>query len=213
MIEHPTRGTFSIDTGVERAMRDAPERAVLRGPAASAMHAERLQVRQPLGQWLQQRDGKLAGVLLTHLHADHVMGLPDVPRGTPIYVGPGETTARSLMNVVVQPLIDDYLAGLARGSARTPAAWAEGGGSRELGTELGEASCNCCCGEPYGCSTCAIAACTSAKLSGAPGTIFWNGASPSNGSTAAPSERSNASPYGGTTSSVCGVASVMPSER
>lgn len=111
VIEHPTRGTFIIDTGIEQAQRDAPERAVLRGLAASAMNAERLRVRQPLGEWLRKREVKLAGVLLTHLHADHVMGLPDVPRGTPLYVGPGETRERALMNIFVQPLIDDYLAG------------------------------------------------------------------------------------------------------
>jgi N-acyl homoserine lactone hydrolase len=111
VLTHPTRWTFLVDTGVETALRDAPERAVLRGLSASAMGAERMQVKSPLGVWLREHDVKPAGVLLTHLHGDHVLGLPDVPRGTPIYTGPGEGAARSALNVLVQPLMNDLLEG------------------------------------------------------------------------------------------------------
>ena len=52
-----------------------------------------MHVEVDLASWLAQHD-PLAGVLLTHLHLDHLLGLPDVPRGTPLYAGPGETTPR-----------------------------------------------------------------------------------------------------------------------
>ena len=50
-------------------------------------------------------------MFLTHLHLDHVMGLPDVPKHTPIYAGPGETTPRSMQNLVLRPNIGRLLEG------------------------------------------------------------------------------------------------------
>lgn len=111
VLRHPTRGTFLVDTGVETALRDDPDNAVLRGLAASAMGASRMQIKQPLGVWLREHQVKPAGVLLTHLHGDHVLGLPDVPRGTPIYAGPGEAGARSFLNLFVQSLTNDLFKG------------------------------------------------------------------------------------------------------
>ena len=110
VIDHPTRGSFIVDTGVERAVHDA-DRAAVRGLVASYMAIEeKLVVREDLATFLAQH-GPLAGVFLTHLHLDHVMGMPDVPPQTPIYAGPGETTPRSLQNVVMGPNLERLLAG------------------------------------------------------------------------------------------------------
>jgi glyoxylase-like metal-dependent hydrolase (beta-lactamase superfamily II) len=110
VIEHPARGMFIVDTGVERAVHD-PDRAAVRGLVASYMAIdEKLVVREDLATFLA-RHGPLAGVFLTHLHLDHVMGMPDVPPRTPIYAGPGETTPRSLQNVVMRPNLERLLAG------------------------------------------------------------------------------------------------------
>ncbi len=87
VLRHPKQGLFIIDTGVERALRDAPRKAAIRGPVASYMKMERLRVQMPLGDWLAKQSVPLAGVFLTHLHLDHVSGVPDVPPGTPIYAG------------------------------------------------------------------------------------------------------------------------------
>lgn len=111
VVKHPQHGTFLVDTGVENALRDAPDDAVLHGVLASAMGAEKMKIQAPLGAWLRQHDVQLKGVLLTHLHLDHVLGLPDVPRGTPLYVGPHESSPRAFMNVLAQPLTDELLAG------------------------------------------------------------------------------------------------------
>jgi N-acyl homoserine lactone hydrolase len=53
----------------------------------------------------------LSGVFLTHLHLDHVLGLPDVPHGTPIYVGRGEMRAGGLLNAFTRPTTDRALEG------------------------------------------------------------------------------------------------------
>ncbi|MBK8942168.1 MAG: MBL fold metallo-hydrolase [Polyangiaceae bacterium] len=110
-IEHPTRGLFIVDTGVERAFSDDRENAILSGVVADVMNVEALVVRQHLGGWLGAQRQPLAGVLMTHLHADHVTGMRDVPRGTPIYAGPGETSDRHWQNLFVQPVLDRAFAG------------------------------------------------------------------------------------------------------
>lgn len=110
-VRHPTRGTFIVDTGIEKAQRDAPDRALISGVLGSAMGADQIRVHTALGDWLAAQHAPLAGVLLTHLHLDHIDGLPDVPRGTPIYAGPGETTARAFLNLVVQGITDRALEG------------------------------------------------------------------------------------------------------
>ena len=109
VIRHPTRGTFIVDTGVERALRDDRAHAAIRGFIARFMHLERMQIHVALGDWLAQHH--IDGVMLTHLHLDHVSGLPDVPRGTPIYAGPGEMKARSFQNAFVRSSIDRAFAG------------------------------------------------------------------------------------------------------
>lgn len=111
VIRHPTQGTFIVDTGVETALRDAPERSAVSGLVRSAMHMEKLKVRAPLGEWVSKE--KLAGVFLTHLHVDHVTGMRDVPNDVPVYTGPGEAAATGLMSAIVRSTTDRALEGKA----------------------------------------------------------------------------------------------------
>jgi N-acyl homoserine lactone hydrolase len=113
VLTHPTQGSFVVDTGVEDALRDAPDQAVVHGLLASAIHADRMRIREPLGAWLKLRQITPAGVLLTHMHIDHILGLPDLPAATPIFVGPGEPQQRALMNLLAQPLTNRLLEGKA----------------------------------------------------------------------------------------------------
>lgn len=112
VLRHPRFGTFLIDTGVERALRDAPDKAAIQGLVASQLHAEKMGFEAPLGDWLSAKPEPIAGVFFTHLHLDHVSGAPDLPKTTPLYAGPGETTARSFMNLFTRGTIDRALAGL-----------------------------------------------------------------------------------------------------
>lgn len=109
VIRHPTRGTFLVDTGVETALRDAPEKSAMSGLVRSAMHMEKLKVKVPLGEWVAKE--KLAGVFLTHLHADHVTGMRDVPDDVPVYTGPGEASVTGFMNLFVRGSTDAALEG------------------------------------------------------------------------------------------------------
>lgn len=110
VIRHPTKGTFIVDTGVETALRDAPEKSAMSGLVRSAMHLEKLKVHQGLGEWLAKA-GKLDGVFLTHLHLDHLTGMADVAEGTPVFTGPGEATATQFMHLFVRGSTNQALAG------------------------------------------------------------------------------------------------------
>jgi glyoxylase-like metal-dependent hydrolase (beta-lactamase superfamily II) len=112
VVHHPRFGMFIIDTGVERALRDAPDQAAMRGLIAREMHREKMDFAKPLGDWLAAQHEPLRGVFFTHLHLDHVSGAPDLPKSTALYAGPGETTARGFMNVFTQGTVDRALSGL-----------------------------------------------------------------------------------------------------
>jgi N-acyl homoserine lactone hydrolase len=98
VLTHPDAGVFIVDTGVDAGMAEGrgPSRGLVRGFTSN------IEVVEPLADILARSQAPLAGVLLTHLHLDHVLGLPDVPPGTPVYIGEGETGARKLEHVVLR---------------------------------------------------------------------------------------------------------------
>lgn len=108
-LHHPTRGTFLIDTGVERAIFDAPDEAVIRGVAARVANIGKMKRRIDTKTWLDRQKQPIGGVFLTHLHVDHISGMRDLPSGTPVFVGPGEARARSFENLFVAPIVDRAL--------------------------------------------------------------------------------------------------------
>ncbi len=111
VLRHPTRGTFLVDTGVERALRDDPDHAAIRGVVASFMKREKMKFNAPLGDWLAAHPEKVSGIFFTHLHLDHVSGRQDAPAAPPRYAGPGEASERSVINLLLAPNIDRTLAG------------------------------------------------------------------------------------------------------
>jgi N-acyl homoserine lactone hydrolase len=112
VLRHPTRGTFLIDTGVTRQLIDDPSGAGVAWPVRKALHVEKMKLGTDTAALLA-REPPLAGVLLTHLHLDHVSGMRDVPRGTPIYSGPRETRDREFTYLFTQGTIDRQLEGQA----------------------------------------------------------------------------------------------------
>ncbi len=110
-FRHPQRGLFLVDTGVERALGVEPAKSAVGPLVAAAMNAETLRVRTDTAAFIGRQSSPIAGVFLTHLHADHIMGSPDVPPSVPFFVGPGESAGRSAMGLVMGPLADRELAG------------------------------------------------------------------------------------------------------
>lgn len=109
-LRHPERGLYVVDTGVERALRDDPDHAVVNGRVADAFGTKRMEIHMPLGDYLEASGAPLQGVLLTHMHADHILGMPDVPSSAAIYAGQGDANERALANLVVQDITNRLFA-------------------------------------------------------------------------------------------------------
>ncbi len=112
VVRHPRRGTFIIDAGVSRAMRDTPDQAAVRGMLARMLKVDRMTFDMPLGDWLAAQPEPIRGVFFTHVALDHITGAPDLPRSRPLYAGPGDTRERALLYMFSQGTTDRCLEGL-----------------------------------------------------------------------------------------------------
>lgn len=109
LLKHPQHGNFIVDTGVSRKLVDDPGKEGLNWLLRKAMHLEKLQVRKSTAEILQGMDGKLSGVFFTHLHIDHISGMPDIADDVPLYVGATESSETSLKNMFVRGASDQLL--------------------------------------------------------------------------------------------------------
>lgn len=111
VLRHPTAGTFIVDSGLETGFLEPAENPRVGFLIRQAMDTDALRVRVTTAQWIAENGGRLDGVFLTHLHLDHIMGLPDLPPGTPVYSGPGETATSGFLNLFTRGTTDRLLAG------------------------------------------------------------------------------------------------------
>lgn len=111
VLTHPRAGAFIVDTGVDAqfaADKKGPTRGLITDFVAG------MQVKKPLRAILadvERRGVSLAGVLMTHMHLDHVLGLPDVPPAVPVYIGPHETDVHDPMHALMRGTYDAVLEG------------------------------------------------------------------------------------------------------
>lgn len=99
-IEHPQFGTFIVDSGVSESFSNSSVENEASWIVESAMNMAALDV-QKTTKVLDSELGGIDGVLLTHIHMDHIMGLPDLT-GTPVYGGPGDASLSTFMNLFTQ---------------------------------------------------------------------------------------------------------------
>jgi glyoxylase-like metal-dependent hydrolase (beta-lactamase superfamily II) len=110
VLHHPTRGTFLVDSGVSRLVATDPAAAGIGVLVRHYLGADKLRLRTDTATLAARAEAPIAGVFLTHVHLDHVMGVRDLPAGTPLYTGPGED-GRAFMNMFTRGSINALLAG------------------------------------------------------------------------------------------------------
>jgi N-acyl homoserine lactone hydrolase len=111
VLRHPKYGIFLVDTGISRKVVDDPGAAGVGWMVREVMHTEKLKVNKSTAEILQGLHGKLSGVFFTHLHIDHIAGMPDIPDDVPLYAAWPEATARRFKNLFVEGTSDRLLAG------------------------------------------------------------------------------------------------------
>lgn len=101
VIQHPDAGDFIVDTGVGTDLARGVRGGAVRGLVRSI--GKSMEPLEPLADIVARFELSVQGVLLTHSHLDHILGLPDLPPETPIYVGPGELRERRKGNGLLRP--------------------------------------------------------------------------------------------------------------
>lgn len=105
VVDHPTRGRYLIDAGVSADLEPR-----LNGIMRRALADMAVRIEQTTGRLLAGQTAPRA-VFLTHLHFDHIGGLIDLDRGTPVYLGPGDASEKNRLNSLLGPPADAILEG------------------------------------------------------------------------------------------------------
>ena len=111
LVRHPTQGFFMIDTGVSKRLVEDPAGVGVGWVLRTFAKIDRMQVRQDTLSVIKSEGIPLKGVFMTHLHFDHISGMPDIPKDAPIYTGPGEPEYSNFENMFVQGMEDRFLEG------------------------------------------------------------------------------------------------------
>jgi N-acyl homoserine lactone hydrolase len=113
VLRHPKFGTYLVDTGVSQLLVDDPGAHGVNWLIRYFMPLDKMHVQNGTAQILARIPGGIQGVFFTHLHIDHISGMPDIPGSVPLYVGRGESTQTSFQNLVMRGPTTKLLAGKA----------------------------------------------------------------------------------------------------
>jgi len=107
-LQHPTKGTFIVDSGISESLRNPGANRDISTLVKMAMKTDRLVTQKSTDQLMREYK-RIDGVLLTHLHLDHILGLNDIATSVPVFVGPGDAAMTELTHVVTQGTTDRLL--------------------------------------------------------------------------------------------------------
>lgn len=107
---HPLHGRFFIDTGVARGLLESPAKHGVQAELFQAFGLGKIQLLQSSGE-IASSGKPLSGIFLTHLHLDHISGLPDLAADIPLYVGRNEHLSLNPQNHMTLTATDALLSG------------------------------------------------------------------------------------------------------
>ena len=108
VLRHPSAGTYIVDSGISERFTYEDGNPDVSSIVAMAMNTELLEVKLATAD-LATELGGVDGVFLSHIHIDHIMGLPDLPPETPVYIGPGDAAFTAALNAFSQGTTDRLL--------------------------------------------------------------------------------------------------------
>lgn len=101
VLQHPQHGTFLVDSGISQAFKSSQSDDYIAYIVRKAMNTPAIELLTSTADIIEAT-GPLNGVLLTHIHVDHVIGMPDIPSAVPVYTGPGEAASRLAMHAATR---------------------------------------------------------------------------------------------------------------
>ena len=111
VLRHPVYGNFLVDTGVSAQLVKNPSEVGLNWLVQKAMKLNQMQLKKSTADIVAGLSGPLAGVFFTHLHIDHISGMPDIDAKVPLYVGTAESTGAHAIQAFTQGPTDALLKG------------------------------------------------------------------------------------------------------
>jgi glyoxylase-like metal-dependent hydrolase (beta-lactamase superfamily II) len=111
VLRHPSEGFFLVDTGVSKRFAHDPKSVGVGWMLRKFAGIQDMHTQPSTAEIIQAEGAPLTGVFMTHLHLDHVSGIPDIPRDVPIYVGAHEAEASLFLNIVAQGTNNNLLNG------------------------------------------------------------------------------------------------------
>lgn len=110
-ISHPIHGDYFVDTGVSDTFANNPEGAGISGWLVPQLGIEKLHMSTSTERYMETLQRPIKGVFLTHLHIDHISGLPAIPVDTPLFIGPSEASSPYFLYAATAASVDRLLAG------------------------------------------------------------------------------------------------------
>jgi N-acyl homoserine lactone hydrolase len=102
IVRHPQFGTYLVDTGVSEQLLADPGSHGISWLVRQVMPLGQMHIREGTAHVVARIPAAIQGVFFTHLHVDHISGMPDIPASVPLYVGRSESTATSFQNLFVR---------------------------------------------------------------------------------------------------------------
>jgi N-acyl homoserine lactone hydrolase len=102
VVRHPAQGFFLVDTGVSERFVNDPAGAGVGWVLRNFAGVKDMHPQPSTSAVIKAEAAPLKGVFMTHLHLDHVSGMPDIPKDVPIYTGPHEAEASLFLNLIAQ---------------------------------------------------------------------------------------------------------------
>lgn len=107
-LEHPVHGVYMIDSGVSELLNEPTRHPLLSKPVVMVMNLDKFESILTTSD-IARDTGTVHGVFLTHIHLDHILGLTDLARDTPIFIGPGDARYKHWQNAVLRGSTDRLL--------------------------------------------------------------------------------------------------------
>ncbi|WP_228044111.1 MBL fold metallo-hydrolase [Streptomyces ferrugineus] len=111
VVRHPTQGFFMVDTGVSQQLVEDPAGVGVEWVLRKYGGIDKMHARPSTAEIIAAEGVPLDGVFMTHLHLDHVTGLPDIAKDVPIYTGADEAEASLFLNLFAQGTNNHLLEG------------------------------------------------------------------------------------------------------
>jgi N-acyl homoserine lactone hydrolase len=113
IVRHPQFGTYVVDTGVSEQLLADPGSHGISWLVRKVMPLHQMHIREGTAEVVARIPAGIQGVFFTHLHVDHISGMPDIAGNVPLYVGHSESTATSFQNLFVRGTTNKLLDGKA----------------------------------------------------------------------------------------------------